>query len=268
MRRRLPTRRFRVLVAGIVVLGRLAASVGAKEQLVVHEWGTFTALQDDDGRPLGGINVDDEPVPLFVHNLSQRALGRSIGVPVKGGPRHPYVTLRLETPVVYFYPPEGRSTPLTLGVHVDFRGGWLTQFYPWAEAIAPGLKDKKFHFNTIGPTTVSSLNWTGLRVGTDGAIPETDEHVWTAPRQVRAARLTADSGESEQYLFYRGVGNRGAPLRGRQRYDGRYRRAARKLVRRPQSRTIRRNRADVAGRSTRRRADGVSHAAAGQRHGG
>jgi len=29
--------------------------------LVVHEWGTFTTLQDDEGRELSGINIDDEP---------------------------------------------------------------------------------------------------------------------------------------------------------------------------------------------------------------
>jgi len=39
----------------------------AAEKLVVHEWGTFTSLQDENGKALGGINVDDEPVPDFVY---------------------------------------------------------------------------------------------------------------------------------------------------------------------------------------------------------
>ena len=37
----------------------------AREELVVHEWGTFTGLQDDDGRELAGINIDDEPLPTL-----------------------------------------------------------------------------------------------------------------------------------------------------------------------------------------------------------
>ena len=32
---------------------------------VVHEWGTFTSLQDENGRTLSGINTDDEPMPLW-----------------------------------------------------------------------------------------------------------------------------------------------------------------------------------------------------------
>jgi hypothetical protein len=191
--------------------------LSAEERLVVHEWGTFTALQDDDGTPLGGINVDDEPLPAFVHNLSQHVLSKSVGIEniyMKGVPeRHPYVTLRLETPVIYFYPPRGRTVPTNLSVHVDFHGGWLTQFYPQAEAVAPGLKEGKFHFGTINRSTLSSLDWRSVQVGTQADPPQTESPVWIAPRQVRAARLTAESGESEQYLFYRGVGNIQAPLR-------------------------------------------------------
>src|SRR5688500_14380653 len=40
-------------------------------QLVVHEWGTFTSLQDEAGRSVGGVNIDDEPLPKFVHRLGQ-----------------------------------------------------------------------------------------------------------------------------------------------------------------------------------------------------
>src|SRR6266576_171471 len=43
----------------------------ATNQLIVHEWGTFTSLQDENGRAIGGINSDDEPVPKFVHDLNR-----------------------------------------------------------------------------------------------------------------------------------------------------------------------------------------------------
>jgi hypothetical protein len=47
-----------------------AAMVGipAAEPVVIHEWGTFTALHDEAGLPIGGINTDDEPLPRFVHD--------------------------------------------------------------------------------------------------------------------------------------------------------------------------------------------------------
>ena len=39
---------------------------GAAERMTVHEWGTFTSVQNEDGEALPGINIDDEPVPSFV----------------------------------------------------------------------------------------------------------------------------------------------------------------------------------------------------------
>ncbi len=132
---------------------------------------------------------------------------------MKGAPpRHPYVTLRLETPVIYFYPPKSQATPLTLNVEVQFHGGWLTQFYPQAEPDAPGLKQKQFDFGPIDRNTIGRLTWTNLKVGAAGQPPPTDEPVWLTPRNVHASTITTPEGESEKYLFYRGVGNIRSPL--------------------------------------------------------
>jgi len=102
------------------------------DHLIVHEWGTFTVLQDENGSPVGGINTDDEPLPAFVHNLNSALNGPSSPLPpvyFKGVPRnHPDVYTRLETPVIYFYPPGGRA--MNVDVDVRFPAGWLTQFYP------------------------------------------------------------------------------------------------------------------------------------------
>src|SRR3954454_17924109 len=85
----------------------LVASANA-EPLVVHEWGTFTSLQDESGNAIGGMNTDDEPVPSFVHNIANRLLIPSTEAPpsfFQGAPScHPDVTMRLQTPVIYFYP--------------------------------------------------------------------------------------------------------------------------------------------------------------------
>jgi hypothetical protein len=208
------------LVAIALAVCLVSSVAFGAQPLVVHEWGTFTALQDEQGRSLGGINVDDEPLPAFVHNLNPFVVGRSFGldtdtINMKGAPeRHPFVTLRLETPVIYFHRPPN-SPPLKLDVDVSLRGGWLTQFYPNATPDAPGIRSNTFDFGPITPDTIGRLTWKGLTVGSGTRGPKTDDHVWAAPRNVRADTVAigeAGNEESEKYLFYRGVGNFAAPL--------------------------------------------------------
>src|SRR6266478_1859595 len=98
------------LAAIIAVFLSVALPAGAREKLAVHEWGTFTSLLDEEGTAIGGINTDDEPVPKFVHRISQELLLRRTEAPpqfFQGAPScHPDVTMRLETPVLYFHPAE------------------------------------------------------------------------------------------------------------------------------------------------------------------
>ena len=198
--------------------------------MVVHEWGTFTALQDDQGRTIGAINSDDEPVPKFVHRIS----GTAKGVPLSDltpsfeskaiKPNHPDVTMRLETPGIYFYPPSGQKTPATVDVRVDFNGGWLSEFYPMAQAVAPDLPNPQVAYPSLGIGTHSSLEWKGLQVGVTGIPVETRDHVWITPREVKAALVKSPMenaksysrkvvNEPEKFLFYRGVGHLDSPLR-------------------------------------------------------
>jgi hypothetical protein len=206
------------LAAGAVLallapFARPAAS--PDDHLIVHEWGTFTALQDEHGHPIGGINTDDEPVPDFVHNLHGELVQNNSQLPpvyFKGWPRCDRdVLVRLETPVIYFHPPRG-SGVTHLDVDVEFKGGWLTQFYPDAKATAPGLHDERAQFGVLNANTVGSLSWRDLAIGTGKGGPQTHDRVWTAPRDVEAADVTTRAGESERYLFYRGVGHINAPL--------------------------------------------------------
>jgi hypothetical protein len=213
----------RILAAAAVGLVALLLSPPAwagDDVLTVHEWGTFTCLQDDRGRELTGINIDDEPVPKFVHNLAPFIHSQAVLSTThweyrqKAAPRqHPLVTMRLETPVIYFYPPKRLERPIALHVDVRFRGGWLTEFYPKAQADLPGLRDGGFRFSDLSPQTIGKLSWSYLQVGTDGKGPQTDAHVWLAPRKVASASVTAENGESERYLFYRGIGQQRSPLR-------------------------------------------------------
>jgi hypothetical protein len=211
------------LVAGLALIpGALGAQ--ESERWKIHEWGTFTALQNESGEPLGWINTEDEPVPPFCHRLS-----RSLLVPVddlapgffKDAPRcHPDVILRLETPVIYFHPPKSAQLPAKVDVRVDFRGGWLTEYYPDAAVNAPGVQNRQFQYGRLRVGTQGSLEWKGLQVGKQGAFPETSDAVWLSPRNVKSAPLTAANGESEQFIFYRGVAYIQAPLLSRRSEDG------------------------------------------------
>jgi hypothetical protein len=185
-------------------------------QLVVHEWGTFTSLQDENGQAIGGINTDDEPVPKFVHRLSDFLVLRPTEIPpsyFQGAPHcHPDITMRLETPVLYFHPTESEELS-NLTVRAQFHGGWLSEYFPDAQADAPGLADGTFQFGRLAASTSSSLTWTNLRVGGVWDGPPCAWHVWTAPRAVRAANVRTSGGEAERFLFYRGVAHIDAPLR-------------------------------------------------------
>jgi hypothetical protein len=204
------------LLSTLICVTALHASAQASD-LVVHEWGTFTSFQDRDGATIAGINVDDEPVPDFVHRLARDLILSThlISSAVwKGAPGcHPDVTLRLETPVLYFYPNSAFDLSRTIDVHSSFAGGWLTEYYPAAKAQSVDFP------NSITPETRGTLDWQALRLGPDSsrAWPKTTERVWLAPRAVRSSSVVETaSGESEKYLFYRGVGHIDAPLVVRQ----------------------------------------------------
>src|SRR3954468_9241003 len=115
-----------------LALAVLPCTARAADSLVVHEWGTFTALQNEQGVALGRINTDDEPVPPFVHVMpgaaapfSPTASASSLGKSSPLGDQ--YITMRLETPVIYFHLPK-KAPPRAVDVNVSFRGGWLSQY--------------------------------------------------------------------------------------------------------------------------------------------
>ena len=196
----------------------LLAAHPPEEAIIVHEWGTFTCLQDETGQSIGGINTDDEPVPQFVHELKKLLLidpGKELPPAFyQGAPQcHPDVTMRLETPVIYFHLPKSQTKPVTLDVNVELRGGWLTQFYPYADAVAPGVGKSGAEFGPLRSSTIGRLSWGGVVLGGDAKGPVTSEHVWTSPRAVEAASVTTSNNESETFLFYRGVAHVEAPLR-------------------------------------------------------
>ena len=203
-----------------------SARAQAESKWTVHEWGTFTSLQDEAGEAIGGINTDDEPVPQFVHRLANFLLLLPTEIPTiffQGAPScHPDVTMRLETPVIYFHPPKPGAQLPSANVQVKFRGGWLTEFYPDAHPETPGFKDydpkpfgaaRLFQFGPLRASAESRLTWDNLKIGGTWPMTNTAMHVWTSPRAVQAALVQTTNGESEKFLFYRGVAHLQAPLK-------------------------------------------------------
>jgi hypothetical protein len=212
---------FSVLSVAIILLPMTTVAQQQTAPLVVHEWGTFTALQNEQGEQLMGINVDTEHVPSFVHNLSPDLLNRALlssdhwVFRQKAVPKHhPQVSMRLETPVIYFYPPKDSKLPLELNVDVKFRGGWITEFYPKPKVHEPQSNPRDpFDFQGLSPKSMGHISWNQLQIGTQAAGPKTNSHVWVAPRKVNAANISTAADEHEKYLFYRGVGQQIAPIK-------------------------------------------------------
>lgn len=201
---------------------------GAKQTqpLVVHEWGTFTVLQDDAGNPVDGVNINEESLPGFVHKLAtdlapdSHELGPLVGLGYfqpqrsKGIRRYYHAArMRMETPVIYLYPPKDQPKR-PIDVEVRFKGGWVTEWYPNAAVKAPGYKQRQAKvMMNLKPHTTGSIQWSGLEFAPEAQPPVTEYPVWLAPRATAAPMLKTAKGEAENYLFYRGVANLEAPLR-------------------------------------------------------
>jgi hypothetical protein len=198
----------RLLTLVVAILCAIAPLGRAATSLIVHEWGTFTSLQDENGRGIGGINSDDEPVPDFVHNIASGLLLPASAQSKSVARCHPGVTMRLETPVIYFYPPENFHSHFD--VRVAFNGGWITQYFPNATVEAPGIDQDGF--GPLEPWTHGNLEWKNIFFTDSEELPATNARVWTAPRLDNAATVETN-GEHEKFLFYRGVGHKDAPIR-------------------------------------------------------
>jgi hypothetical protein len=206
------------------------------DHLVVHEWGTFTSVAGPNGQadywtPLAG----PQDLPCFVDHarleeparsgqitsnqigniamkgrdiyglLSLAADGRAAVETAVNGVRNanalvpPAVmpaTIRMETPVLYFYSPTG----VRVNVKVAFNQGLMSEWYP--QATTPGVDRTRALLSTVG-----TIEWPAVdvRPGADPAFPqdEVKSHYYAA-RDVDAAPLQVGD-QHEKFLFYRGL---------------------------------------------------------------
>jgi hypothetical protein len=221
---------FSALAVALVAFGALPNA-----DLVIHEWGTITTVHAADGTPQGGLNKIDESevLPPFVHRYEpestrfdpKKKLAKAPLIPGR-----PDVTMRLETPVVYFHPPAGKKYDRPFDVAVKFRGGVINEFYPNAaadvkldtarimEKMTAGAIPRQWTGEVLNNFVVGSIDWKGVKLHDTVVAPLTNDPVWLAPREVQAASVfLPEAGEGERYLFYRGVGALNALLQTRLR---------------------------------------------------
>ena len=137
-------------------------------------------------------------------------------------------TVRMETPVIYFYSPK----EVDAHVKVTFPHGLITEWYPRAEHEvrqtdrADGSA-RKLPANLNGidmslRTLTGGIEWRNIRVQphTTHTLPrESGSSRYYSARETDAASLTVD-GQHEKFLFYRGVGRFPVPLSVRVSLDG------------------------------------------------
>jgi hypothetical protein len=199
---------------------------------VVHEWGTDTVVVGSDGSLQRGLHHEEEDLPAFVYDRIKAAQ-------MLEGTSSPSVIVKMETPVTYFY----SDVPRTVHASVAFPKGVLTQWYPGVTSFLPpvgGLNalvpngpigysdpalDPKFPFvsdlcrTKFGTIGSGLLDWGNISVLPRDATPDAkmptaalDQFSWGHARNVAANLVQTAKGESERFLFYRGLGNFELPV--------------------------------------------------------
>jgi hypothetical protein len=166
--------------------------------LVAHEWGTFTSVAGEDGRPVQWLpHAGPTDVPDFVGRITC-----SLKASLSG-------TVRMETPVIYFYAPR----EMTVDVRVRFPQGVITEWFPRLMGVSNDIINDAFR---------GDIAWTNVRVR-PGASPQfrvgREKNHYYVARETDAAPLQVGSDE-ERFLFYRGVGRIPPPISARATSDG------------------------------------------------
>jgi hypothetical protein len=181
------------------------ATVGRADPnpVVVHEWGTFTSIADEQGRPIEWLPLTRSDLPCFVERFRFRPKEAVWG------------TVRMETPVLYFYAPQ----QTTVRAAVKFRQGLITEWFPRAAVTPTTLSNR----GIAAPGFASTVTWPEVTIvpGADETYPtETASSHYYAARKTDASPIESSS-QREKFLFYRGVGTFAVPLSAGEAADGR-----------------------------------------------
>jgi hypothetical protein len=207
-----------LLFAADIASPRLVDPPLPPADLTVHEWGTFTSVAGEDGSAIewDALGCKDD-LPGFVNDFGYRGLKWRL----RG-------TVRMETPVIYFYSPR----EVEAHVKVAFPQGLITEWYPRAEPEVYQTRGRngsprRLETNLNGIDTslrsvTGAIEWNHIKVqpGATAALPlENAPSRYYAARETEAAQI-AVGDQHEKFLFYRGVGRFPIPLAVRLSPDG------------------------------------------------
>ena len=171
--------------------------------LIAHEWGTFTSVAGPNGQavewsPLTGST----DLPGFVEQFQKG--GYKLGL--RG-------TVRMETPVLYFYAPSEQ----TVSVKVSFSKGVITEWYPHASSVEP--RTRLYDGTLYYPKQPDgSISWDSVTLSPSLAadFPQearSDRYYAARATTSTPLRVQTSAGEQhEKFLFYRGVSVFAVPI--------------------------------------------------------
>jgi hypothetical protein len=167
-----------------------AVSASGGQGLIAHEWGTFTSIAGEDGRAVDWLpQLGPADLPDFVGRINC-----SLKASLSG-------TVRMETPVIYFYAPRA----VTVDVRVRFPQGVITEWFPRPTGLSNDIINNAFK---------GDIAWTNVRVRPGARAQfrtERDKNHYYVARETDAAPLQVGADE-ERFLFYRGVGRIPPPI--------------------------------------------------------
>ena len=172
--------------------------------LTVHEWGTFTSIAGENGVAVKWLPLDGPTdLPCFVYHFEHGAKANLGG------------TVRMETPVIYFYGP----SPITVDVRVSFPHGFITEWYPRANRVATylgsGIPPKGPGVRQPYANEPDSIAWPEVELAPTIETPPfphefASSHYYAASSTDATPLLVGH--EREKFLFYRGIGRFQPPI--------------------------------------------------------
>lgn len=165
--------------------------------LVVHEWGSVMVLANHDGANIGYLGDDFSDLPPFVYTWEKHMQDQPMVI---------------RKPILYFYTKQDNRQLGQVSIHAPH--GLFTQWYPKVTSVQPSFYGQ---VPTHVPVSNGRVYWNGVRLNTgkhaDAALPtvDADHPWWHIARDVDAATITIN-GESEKFLFYRGVNRFGSKI--------------------------------------------------------